>query len=303
MTNQVTCIQQANAVLGEGPVWDWRTGDLYWVDIRRQQVFRHNLESGRQTGQWTTPDRIGCVALTDDTATLLVAAGLTVSLMNLATGSCEVLADLSAGRDRQRFNDGKVDAAGRLWVGTMLDDFLEPERFEGGGLHRIDPDGTATCFGEYHLPNGIGWSADSKTMFFSDTVAGCTYAFDFDLAAGTADNRRTIRRFDPEDGGPDGLMIDADDNVWSAMWDGWCLIKLSPMGDVLERIGMPVRRPSSVTFGGEKLDQMFITSATVDFTSADYIKSPQAGGLFKLVSGATGKRENLFGVANGTSPR
>ncbi|MCC0022839.1 MAG: SMP-30/gluconolactonase/LRE family protein [Hyphomicrobiaceae bacterium] len=296
MASHVECIQQANAILGEGPLWDWRTGDLFWIDIRRQQIFRHNLKTGRQTGQWATSERIGCVALTSQPDTLLVAAGLTVSQMDLATGDFTLLADLSAGRPGQRFNDGKVDAAGRLWVGTMLDDFLGPERFDGGGLHRIDPDGTVTYFGEYLLPNGIGWTTDNKSMIFSDTVAASTYAFDFDVAAGTATNRRTIHRFEPEDGGPDGLTIDADDNIWSAMWDGWCLIKLSQEGEELERIQMPVRRPSSVTFGGENLDQMLITSATVDFTSADYLKSPQAGGLFAMRCGVTGKRENLFGL-------
>lgn len=297
MTDGVRCIQQANAVLGEGPVWDWRTGGLFWIDIRRQQIFRHNLNSGQQTGQWAVDERIGCVALTGDTNKLLVAAGLTVSILDLVADTQVVIANLSQGREFQRFNDGAVDAAGRLWVGTMLDDFYEPTEFTGGALHRIDPDGTVESFGEYLLPNGIGWTKDNSTMFLNDTVAGATFALDFDLSTGSVGEARAIFQPDAADGGPDGLTVDANDNIWCAMWDGGRVIKLARDGAELHRIEMPVRRPSAVAFGGEQMDQLLVTSATVGFSSKDFAQSPQAGGLFCVSVDATGKPENVFGQA------
>lgn len=290
------CIQQANAILGEGPVWDWRSGDLFWVDIRRRHVFRHHLASGRQTGQWVFPDRVGCVALTDDPTRTLVAAGLKIYLLTLDGGAQVVVADLSEGRELQRFNDGEVDSKGRLWVGTMLDDFHQPEAFVGGRLHRIDPDGTVTTFDEFDfaLPNGIGWSPDDTRMYVNDSAARLTYVFDFDADVGEPTNRRVFYSASEGEGLPDGMSVDSDGNVWCAMWDGWGLIKLSPQGVPLERFSLPVRRPSSATFCGDALDQLAITSATVDFTSDDFARNPQSGGLFSMTAEVAGRRPNLF---------
>lgn len=295
-TGTVECLQQANAILGEGPVWDRRTGELFWVDIRRGQVFRFHLATGEQTGQWAFAERVGCVALTDDPRVLVVASGLVVHLLELATGETEVLADLSDGRPRKRFNDGEVDARGRLWIGTMLDDYFDPKAFSGGELLRIDPDGSVEPFGEYQLPNGIGWSLDQATMYINDSAAGITYALDFDAEAGRASNRRPIFTPSAHQGIPDGMSVDADGDIWCAMWDGWALIRLAPDGTVKKRFEMPVRRPSSATFCGEGLDRLAITSATVNFTSADYAKSPKAGGLFVMFAGCRGQNPNLFAL-------
>ncbi|WP_051332612.1 SMP-30/gluconolactonase/LRE family protein [Cucumibacter marinus] len=294
------CIQQANATLGEGPVWDWRTGNLFWVDIRRGYVFRHHLASGEQTGQWVFDERVGAVALTADPGRILVAAGLTVYRLDLESGDTSVLCVVRH-IPKHRFNDGEVDAMGRLWMGTMHDDYFAPSEFTGGLLHRIDPDGTVTEFGKFQLPNGIGWSLDKKTMYVNDSAAGTTQAFDFDLSQGIPTNQRTIYTSPPGKGMPDGMSVDAEGNIWCAMWDGWSLIRLSPEGEELDRYPMPVRRPSSATFCGESLDQLAITSATVGFTSQDYIKSPRAGGLFLAPAGCSGQRPNLFGVKTDAS--
>ena len=290
------CIQQANAILGEGPVWDWRSGDLFWVDIRRRHVFRHHLATAGQTGQWAYPGRVGCVALTTDPARLLVAAGLEIVVQDLGSGACEVVADISPGRDLQRFNDGEVETRGRLWVGTMMDDFHQPPAFVGGRLHRLDPDGSVTTLEDidFALPNGIGWSPDDTRMYVNDSATRTTYVFDYDAEAGVPSNRRVLRAAEEGEGLPDGMSVDAEGNVWCAMWDGFGLIKLSPEGEVLERFALPVQRPSSATFCGAALDRLAITSATVDFSSADFAHNPQSGGLFSMQAGCTGRQPNLF---------
>jgi sugar lactone lactonase YvrE len=298
MADEITCIQQANAILGEGPVWDWRSGDVYWVDIRRMQVFRHALSSGMQTGQWAFRARVGFVALTTSPGWLAVGSGLEVLLLDTKTGRTVPLADLESHRQGHRINDASVDAAGRLWVGTMMDDFFGPEAFTEGRLYRVDPDGGVyRQADEYQLPNGIGWSPDNATMYINDSVARVTYALDFDAAKGSAVNRRPLFSPIEESGLPDGLSVDADGTIWCAMWDGWAILRLAPDGSILERHQMPVRRPSSATFGGSGLDQLLITSATVGFTSEDYASSPLAGGLFRMSAGSIGQRANLFATS------
>lgn len=290
------CIQQANAILGEGPIWDWRSGDVFWVDIRRQLVFRHHLATGMQTGQWSFADRIGFVALTRSPTWVTVGVGMTVRLLNLESGESLHVAELESGRPHHRINDAAVDAAGRLWVGTMMDDFFDPEDFIDGRLHRVDANGTTQAFGTYLLPNGIGWSPDGTQMYLNDSVARTTYALEFDRRAGTVGAQRPIFVAAANEGLPDGLSVDADGNIWCALWDGWAILTLSPDGSVLARHPMPVRRPSSATFGGDGLDQLIVTSATVGFSSLDYAASPQAGGLFRMPAGCRGQRANLFAL-------
>jgi sugar lactone lactonase YvrE len=297
---KVECIQQANAILGEGPVWDWRSGDLFWIDIRRMQLFRRSIATGMQTGQWAFAERIGFVALTQRPGWVVVGVGLEVLLLELDTGRSYVLAGLDAGRSGHRINDASVDPRGRLWVGTMMDDFYNPATFTEGRLYRVDPDGTTSLHGGFLLPNGIGWSPDGTRMYLNDSVARTTYAFDFDALAGTIRNQRKFFEAAPDSGLPDGLSVDAEGNVWSAMWDGWAILKVAPDGGLLARHDMSVRRPSSATFGGPALDQLFITSATVGFTSADYARSPLAGGLFQMPAGCTGQRANLFALTEAT---
>lgn len=304
MREEITCIQQANAILGEGPVWDWRSGDVYWVDIRRMQVFRHALSSRTQTGQWAFAERVGFVALTIRPDWLVVGAGLRLILLNTQNGRTHPLSELDAAREGHRINDASVDKSGRLWVGTMRDDFFGPEEFTDGRLYRVDQDGTVCRQPEaYQLPNGIGWSPDSTTMYINDSAARVTYALDFDVAEGGASSRRTVFSASPGDGLPDGLSVDAEGNIWCAMWDGWAILQLAPDGAILARHQMPVRRPSSATFGGAALDQLLITSATVGFTNGDYAKSPLAGGLFQAPAGCFGQRANLFDLSDETLAR
>lgn len=304
MHGDIECIQQANAILGEGPVWDWRSGDIYWVDIRRMQVFRHDLAARSQTGQWAFNERVGFVALTAQRNWLVVGAGLRLWLLDVGSGRTHQFAELDAGREGNRINDASVDREGRLWVGTMMDDFLAPARFTDGRLYRVEPSGAVgRQEDEYLLPNGIGWSPQGTTMYVNDSVARVTYALDFDAARGTAANRRVLFSAGASEGLPDGMSVDADGNIWCAMWDGWAILKLAPDGRLLARHEMPVRRPSSATFGGPGLDQLLITSATVGFTSEDYAESPLAGGLFRTSAGCIGQRANLFALSDETLAR
>ena len=154
--DDVKLLFQSNNLLGEGPLWDSRCGDLYWIDIRRCRISRFNLEQNCQTGVWITPTRPGCIALTSDESKLLVAAREEIFILNLNNGKLSKIASLQIDRKLFRANDGRVDSAGCLWVGTMIDDIYAPEHFKGGQVFRIDPEGnTSSTNYEFELPNGI----------------------------------------------------------------------------------------------------------------------------------------------------
>ena len=296
--HEIQCVHQSNAILGEGPIWDWRSGDLFWLDIRRQHIYRFNLALARQTGQWVLPERVGCIALTRDARVLAVATGMTVSLLQLDTGTVQPFAAPKQAGTGYRLNDGAVDARGRFWVGSMIDDYYAPERFTGARLFRIDPDGRAEDMGlDLKLPNGIGWSPDSTKMYLNDTADLTTYVFDFDADSGRLSGRNVLIQHDGLHGMPDGMAIDTDGNIWTAQWDGWCVQQYSPSGALLQTVSTPVKRPSSVAFCGDALDVLMFTSATVGFRTYDYLKSPDAGGLFRLNPGVSGRRENLFNLS------
>ena len=297
--DDVKLLFQSNNLLGEGPLWDSRCGDLYWIDIRRCRISRFNLGQNCQTGVWITPTRPGCIALTSDESKLLVAAREEIFILNLNNGKLSKIASLQIDRKLFRANDGRVDSAGCLWVGTMIDDIYAPEHFKGGQVFRIDPEGnTSSTNYEFELPNGIAWNSESTLMYINDTTSLFTYCFDFDLENGQLSNKRIFFDHSKGSGYPDGLFVDAENCVWSAQWDGWNIRKLSPDGKLIKEFQMPVRRPSSATFFGPNMNQIAITSATVDFSTEDFLKSPNAGSLFSMQTKSTGVVENQFPLKN-----
>lgn len=303
-TDEVTVLFQANATLAEGPLWDNRLELLYWIDIRRCRVSRFDPKKACQTGVWITPSRPGCISLTSDPNKLVVAAGADILILDLQSGAISALATLPIDAPTFRANDGCVDTKGRLWVGTMIDDINAPEQFCGGRIFRVDPDGSIGTFDiEFELPNGIGWSRDEAVMYVNDTTAQTTYCFDFDAPSGSLSNQRIFYDHSHGEGFPDGLSVDSDGCIWSSQWDGWNIRKISADGRLLEEFPMPVRRPSSATFFGPGMDRIVITSATVGFTTEDFLSSPDAGSLFSLSTDSKGVVENQFSLSaeNGVS--
>jgi sugar lactone lactonase YvrE len=228
---------------------------------------------------------------------LLVAAGEHVYLLDLASGGEEPVAALPIERPLMRANDGRVDAAGRFWVGTMIDDVHAPERFRGGRLFCVHPDGRVEDAGiEAELPNGIAWSPDGLRMYLNDSTARVTRCFDFDPQSGRLSHDRPLLVHPDDDGLPDGLCADAEGYVWSGQWNGWNIKRISPSGVVVDRIPTPVQRPSSVTFFGPQLRRLAFTSAANGFRTSDFLAAPNAGSLFELSVSAAGQAEHFFSV-------
>jgi sugar lactone lactonase YvrE len=280
------CIADVAAILGEGPVWALSEAALYWVDIVGQKVFRWSAAEGTRT--WAPPRPIS--ALAPRVGGGFVGAGQGGFLTFDFGGDVALIGTPEPGHSTNRFNDGKVDRAGRFWAGTMD----RHEREASGALYRLDPDLSMACYDEgYRVTNGPAFSLDGRTMYHTDSAHQRIYAFDL-AADGAVSNRRVFAQFGEGDGYPDGMTVDAEDCLWVAFWDGWCVRRLSPAGERLAQLAVPAQRPTSVAFGGPNLDQLFITSARRDLTAEDLADQPQAGGLFRTVPGVAGPAEPLF---------
>jgi sugar lactone lactonase YvrE len=278
---QVACIADVKAVLGEGPVWVAGERALYWVDINARKIFR--FDQAGALSSWETPMRVGSLA---PRAAGGFVAGTNEGLVfiDLEDGRFDRLGNPEASRPDNRFNDGKVDRSGRFWAGTMDD----KEKEAAGTLYRLDPDLRWTSIDSgYRVTNGPAFSPDGRVMYHNDSARRVTYAFDLDQA-GKASNRREFARYGGDDGFPDGMTVDAEGCLWIAFWDGWCLRRLSPDGERLVELPMPIQRPTSCAFGGEQLDRLFITSARRDLQGTELDKQPFAGGLFAADVGVTG---------------
>ncbi|AMU94741.1 gluconolactonase [Sphingopyxis terrae subsp. terrae NBRC 15098] len=272
----VDLLLDAQALLGESPRWHAPEARLYWVDIDAHRIHRTDPATGAtETMQLDQP--VGCVAPRAD-------GGL---VMGLKDGCALIDAwgedprpfgpAVLAGIAEQRFNDGCVDAAGRFWIGSVTRDKSNP----GAMLFRLDPDGTLTpMLGGLLTSNGAAFSPDGRTFYHADTPTHALHAYAVDPATGALGDGRLFHQFEQGKGRPDGGTVDAEGCYWSALWDGWRVVRLSPAGEILQTIEMPVQRPSMIALGGADLCTAFVTSAGKDLSDGDRAAQPHAGGLF-----------------------
>jgi sugar lactone lactonase YvrE len=277
------------AELGEGPVWDVRASCLWFVDILRGRV--HRFDPATQAlGTYEVGCMVGAVAPAE-AGDLVLAVHDGFARLDPATGQTRMIAEVEADRPDQRMNDGKCDAAGRFWAGTMALD----ERAGAGALYRLDPDGRARAMLHHvSISNGLDWSDDGRLMYFIDSPTQSIDVFDFDLATGSIANRRTWLRIGPAHGMPDGLTLDADGYVWVSLWGGGGVRRYAPDGRLDAVVGLPTMYPTSCTFGGPDLRDLYITTATIRLSDSERADQPQAGGLFRCRPGAGGRPANRF---------
>jgi xylono-1,5-lactonase len=287
---EVRCIAAAAAQLGEGPLWDGGRAVLWWVDIRSATLHAHHFASGANSAQ-SLPHRLTALGLAaNDTLVGVGDAGFVRLSVNadLHVSIEEVIAPLTL-PPGVRFNDGKADAAGRFWAGSMDD----AEASACGCLHRLDRQRQVSSIRSHiGVPNGPCFFADG-TMLITDSARGRITALTLD-ADGDPVAEQPFAQFSPSQGYPDGMTVDAEDHVWIAFWDGWCLRRLSRTGQVVAQVALPVQRPTCPAFGGHKLDHIFITSATAGLSVAQRTQQPFAGGLLVLHPGVAGRDPHRF---------
>jgi len=276
MSDNAELILDARSVLGEGAIWDHKKQVLYWVDIDLGLVHVYDPKTGN--------DRSIHVGQPVGTVVPRASGGLMLAVrdgfmaLDTETGRTALVATPSGHNPENRFNDGKCDPAGRFWAGTVE----APAR--KGALFRLDRDlSVHQMVDGVACSNGPAWSLDKKTMYYTDTMTMKIDAFEYDLMNGAISNRRTVVSVAEEHGFPDGMTIDAEGKLWVAHWDGWCVCRWDPATrELIQKVRLPVARPTSCAFGGPTLDTLYITSATTELDAAALAKQPEAGGLFRF---------------------
>jgi sugar lactone lactonase YvrE len=275
------------AQLGEGPRWDAATRTLLWVDIPAKLVHRFDPATGTNT----TQQAADVVSLALPRLRGGVVIGLPDGLHLLDGEPSSLVAAIEPERVDTRTNDGACDAAGRLWVGTMALD----ERSPVAGLYRVDADLTVTTvLTGTTISNGLGWSPDGTRFYFIDSPTRRIDVFDFDVANGALENRRSLVAVAVEGAVPDGLAVDAEGGVWVALHGGWGLRRYSPDGELLAEVGLPIARITSCCFGGPDLGDLYVTTRREGLSEAERAAQPLAGALLRLDVGVTGLPTHAF---------
>ncbi len=287
------CIWPAEAALGEGTLWSVREQALYWVDILGKRLHRCGAD-GSERATWSFDEEISALAERVNGPGLIVTLRRGFALFDPALGTPpQYLHRPPAEPAGNRFNDGKCDARGRFWGGTMDFDCVAPS----GAFHAFDAGGRCVRHElGFAVTNGPAWSLDGRTMFFNDTVNGQVFAWDFDVDSGALSNRRLWLRFAPDDGLPDGMTLDAEGRLWIAHWGGRCATAHdAASARELQRIELPVSQVTNVAFGGPDLRTLFISSARVGLSAAQLEAEPLAGGVFALGMRTPGLPARRFG--------
>jgi len=266
MNLQAELVVAAEAELGEGPVWDEANNRLLWVDILKGHV--HATSSvGDDAIIWRAPDTVGCIAELPDGRWLVAERDRLTAVTGWSKR--EELVRLPIDED-VRTNDGKLDPAGRMVIGTMAFD-AEPER---GQLFSWDGTKLQTLLDAVTISNGLGWSPDEQTMYYVDTPTQQVAAFNYHRETGDMQERSSLVEIDPAEGSPDGMCVDASGNLWVALWGGHAVRSYSPAGDLRTTISVPAQNVTSC-----------ITVGNAVWISSAWTGSPATsndGGLFRV---------------------
>ncbi|MES2413092.1 MAG: SMP-30/gluconolactonase/LRE family protein [Pseudomonadota bacterium] len=298
----------APCALGESPFWHPDEQMLYWVDIPARQLHRLNVFMG-SVESWLMPSEPGCIApargVQGSSDGLVIALRDGIYSARNWGGELALLASALHDTATSRFNDGKADAAGRFWAGTIYEpkDAARAQLFslDGGGASlALQPkaEGATTA-------NGLAWSPDNKTIYWSDTPSHTIRAWDWDMATNSLKGERIFKRWPAKpsgwqpgmpgyEGRPDGAAVDVQGNYYVAMFEGARLLKLSPQGEVLADIPVPAQCPTMPCFGGADLQTLYLTTARHNRPEAELRQYPDSGCVFAMQVDVPGLPVNFF---------
>jgi D-xylonolactonase len=265
---------------GEGPLWHPDEKVVYWVDIPNGRLFRYDPADGSHEQLLEGPAIGGFTIQEDGSLLLFMAQG---AIREWRDGDLRTLVESLPGEEGSRFNDVIADPAGRVFCGTMA------QGGSPGRLYRLDTDGTLTMLEEgIGCSNGMGFTPDGKGFYHTDSPAHLIYRHDYDAGTGALSGKRIFVETPSDTGVPDGMTVDALGCVWSAKWDGWCVERYSPEGKLMQRLPMPARKTSCITFVGEDYTEMYLTAARGGDKPNE---GPAAGTLMRLNIGVQGVPE------------
>ncbi|MCJ8006063.1 SMP-30/gluconolactonase/LRE family protein [Lederbergia wuyishanensis] len=291
MSYEVELILDVKAELGEGPSWEADSNVLYWVDILGKCIYTYEPATGK-TGKIQLEEHVGAVVPKKG-------GGLAVVLqsgfyeIDLPSEKLTAIADPEEHLPNNRFNDGKCDPKGRFWAGTMPYDGEKGR----GNFYVLEPNGQVKkVLDNITCSNGIAWNPDFTSMYYIDTPTMQVAAFDYDLETGEISNRRVAVQIPGGMGAPDGMTSDVEGNLWVAHWGGYRVTIWNPnTGEMLDSIPVPAPQVTSCVFGGENMDELYITTARTGLSREILEKYPHAGSLFRVKTNTKGSSTYKFG--------
>jgi sugar lactone lactonase YvrE len=277
--------------LGEGTRWDDRYSELLHVDILAGRVYRHKINDDGALSPvriHQVAGTVGAIAPIEGDEGWLLAAGRSITYLR-PNGDLRLIAEVAP--EGTRMNDAACDHQGRFWAGTLADD----QHPGGGSLYRLDRSGrTELMLDGLTISNGLGWSPDGRTMYLADSGPGVIHAFNFDTDNGTLSGDRLLVDVPGEIGSPDGLTVDAEGDLWVAIYGGGRVQRYAPDGRLLEELFVPAKQTTCCAFAGPGLHRLYVTTATENWTDEQRRAEPGAGLVYMFDTDATGQPAALF---------
>jgi L-arabinonolactonase len=296
MQPAVTLAVDCRCTLGEGIVWSRGLRSVLWTDIEQSTLWMYRPHD-QLTRRWPLPDRLGSFAVCESGRLLL---GLAKSLAFLDLDTTSENAPLSMTSilpiepqvPRTRTNDGRTDRAGNFVFGTMNEDHRPAngsfyQYSSRSGLRRLDVGGVA-------IPNSICFSLDGRTMYFCDSPTGVIRQCEYDAASAGVTNVREFTRYSEGSGFPDGSIVDGEGCLWNTVWGAGVVRRFDPNGQLVAEIPIPSRNLTCPAFGGDSLEQLFVTSSRQEMSDDDLKAAPTSGGVFAVRGAARGVADALF---------
>ena len=295
MQSDARLLLDCRCTLGEGIVWSPRLRRLLWTDIEKSTLWMHD-PGGGHSRQWTLPDRLGSFALCESGRLLLgLAKSLAFADLGVATGSVlpiDPIMPIESQMARTRINDGRTDRAGNFVFGTYNEAQDAPtgsfyQYSSRSGLRRLELGGVV-------IPNSICFSLDGRRMYFCDSPTGRIRQCDYDAESAGVANVREFVRLKEGSGLPDGSIIDHDGCLWNAVWGAGVVRQYDPEGHLLAEISVPSRNLTCPVFGGDSLDQLFVTSSRQEMSDEELLEAPVSGGVFSIQTASRGVCDTPF---------
>lgn len=286
------CVAPSQDQLGETPLWCEQTASLLWIDIDRALLHRLHPASGRRDSFQFAVRTLGGLALRREPGSVLLALETSLHIFDLGSGRLSRLAEIEPASLDTRLNDGRCDAQGNLWIGSMDNGLAAPS----GSFYRVGADGqVARQFGDVIVSNTVAIAPDQHTLYFSDTRRYLTWAFDLNPDDGTLSNRRVFVDHRARSERPDGACVDREGALWVAIFAGGRVDRYSATGQLLRSIPLPVTNPTCVCLGGPEFRTLFITTARKFLSAERLAQEPLAGSVLAVDVEAPGLPEQRFG--------
>ena len=293
-TDQFNVVHARPMLVGESPLWHPAERNIYWVDIAGYTVHRIHPLTGEHR-EWLMPSEPAALALHPH-------GGLVVALregfvrLDTASGEIALIAPAPYDTARSRFNDGKVDAAGRFWVGTIY----EPRDQQAAAMYCLEKGVFSLKWsGGMTNSNGLAFSPDGRAMYHADTTAHRIDRYIFDVESGTVSHPQRFQQFSSDKannygGRPDGAAVDSEGAYWCAMFEGSRLLRFSPEGQLLREVTLPLRCPTMLAFGGDDLRTLYITSASHGRPAQEREQYPLSGCVLSMQVDVAGRAEPMY---------